>query len=199
MGSLPQLSIFANGMGVVSDTTLNSYLQGCFNFNQLRTFTGLDTMTVSVLGQSVPADGFQGLFYWSSTATGADDNEDTIAPYGAIQGRWLRVPVPGTSVLPGRTPVDDTNYSMEGVDQWISYTALTAERTVTLLTTSTVGAGRIVAVGDESGSCSLAVPVQVITSGADKFNATDSTYLITSPYSYVEFRSNGNGLWIVHQ
>ena len=195
---LPVLATFANGMGVVPDTSLNSYIQGCLNFAQLRTYTGLDTMQVAVLGQAAPGDGYQGNFYWVSTATGADDNQNTIAPYGAVQGRWLRVPAQGLILSTSRTPISDVNYTMASTDQWISYTALTATRTVTLLTTAAVGV-RTISIGDESGNCAVGMPINVVTQSPDKFSASSTSFSITSPYSYVEFRSNGAGLWIVHQ
>jgi hypothetical protein len=97
----PALFVSANGVGVLSDSNLNSLMQTGALAANLRAFTGLQGMTVWLIGISSPSDGGQGMFMYSSAATAADDNENVIAPSGALQGRWLRQSGSGLMVLFG--------------------------------------------------------------------------------------------------
>ena len=85
----PLLTLYSAGQGIVSGDGLNTFIQVASNFSQLRTFTGLDSMAVYVLGASVPKDGGQGLFYYNSTSTATDNNSTVIVPNGNVQGAWL--------------------------------------------------------------------------------------------------------------
>lgn len=88
---VPTLAVQAQGIGVVSDDNLNTYVQGGSVVSDLRAFVGLSNMTVWLVGTDTPSDGGQGMFYWASAATSADDDgATTIAPYGLTTGRWLR-------------------------------------------------------------------------------------------------------------
>lgn len=88
---VPTLSVQANGIGAVADDNLNTYCQTGAVVSDLRAFVGLSRMTVWLVGTDTPSDGGQGMFYWSSTATAADDDGvTTIAPFGLSTGRWLR-------------------------------------------------------------------------------------------------------------
>lgn len=196
---LPVLQSWQNGIGSVGADNFNTFLQACLNFAQLRTFPGLQNMIVYVLGQNAPDDGLQGPFYYNQLATGVDDNTNIIQPFGVTVGRWLRVPTTQQAEFSARTPIVDINYLALTTDEWISYTVLSATRTVTLPLCSAASAGQIIAVGDESGNCSLTTSINVVTQGTDKFNASSSSFSIISPYSYVEFRNNGTNLWIVHE
>ena len=82
------------GVGVVGADQYNTFPQNVVNYDQLRTFTGLDNMTVLALGTTSANDGGQAFFYYNSTSTAADDNATVIAPSGSVQGRWLRLGSP---------------------------------------------------------------------------------------------------------
>lgn len=99
---IPSLAVQPQGQGVVNADNLNTFLQVALNVAQLRTFVGLQNMTVWMLGTTTPNDGGQGPFYWSSAATGADDNgATTIQPNGVTgPGRWLREPLAGGGSIP---------------------------------------------------------------------------------------------------
>jgi hypothetical protein len=104
------------------------------------------------------------------------------------------------SDLPGgpRATIADANFTATASNTWISYTSLTASRTVTLPASSSAGNSQSIFIGDESGNASLSTPIIVVTQGGDTFNGSLTSFQITSPYSYVEFRNNGSGLWVIH-
>jgi hypothetical protein len=90
---LPTVSV--QGTGVVPADLLNTYVQVIQNFAQLRTFTALNDMCVSVLGGASEGDGLQGLFWYSAASTAVDNGSTVIEPTGA-SGAWLLLP-PGSN------------------------------------------------------------------------------------------------------
>jgi len=81
-----------NGVGAVTDANLNTLVQVCNTVATARNFVGQANMEMSLLGYSSPADGGQGIFYWNSTSTAADDGGlSVIRPNGVATGAWLRV------------------------------------------------------------------------------------------------------------
>ena len=76
----PQLTVSSNGIGVVPDALLNTFVIGACTITQLRSFTGIGAMTVIAVGSSTPGDGGGGTYYWSGSATGADNGTTVIAP-----------------------------------------------------------------------------------------------------------------------
>jgi hypothetical protein len=90
--AIPGLAVQVNGVAVISDDNLNTFVQGGCVLANLRNFTGLTSMTVYMIGAITPGDGQQGTFYWNSGSFQADDGGVTcIAPYGVLTGRWLRL------------------------------------------------------------------------------------------------------------
>ena len=87
---IPSNVVSRNGVNVIGDDELNSYVQGCTTAAQLRTFSGLSNMEVLLLGISAVNDGGGGLFYWQNGTGFADDNYDVIVPQGTTSGAWLR-------------------------------------------------------------------------------------------------------------
>jgi hypothetical protein len=88
----PQLTVATQGQGAISADQANTYLQGCTNAALLRTFPGVQGMTVYLQGYASPGDGGQGPFYWNTTSTAPDDGAvTTVAPTGAATGRWIRL------------------------------------------------------------------------------------------------------------
>jgi hypothetical protein len=90
--SNPALTVYTLGGAVVTSDNLNTFGQTCNTFSDLRSFPANQGMQVYTLGGDSLADGKQGNFYWNQTATGADDDLNTITPYGysSVAGRWLR-------------------------------------------------------------------------------------------------------------
>jgi hypothetical protein len=90
--TVPALFVQNNGVGVVTDDNYNTFVEGGALLANLRTFTGLQNMTVVMIGTNTPGDGGQGIFYWNTSSTTSDDSGATcIAPYGVLVGRWLRI------------------------------------------------------------------------------------------------------------
>ncbi len=97
----PQLTVSSNGVGVVPDALLNTFVIGACTITQLRSFTGIGAMTVIAVGSSTPGDGGGGTYYWSGSATGADNGTTVIAPNGVSVGRWLIFAPPYTGPVTG--------------------------------------------------------------------------------------------------
>jgi hypothetical protein len=91
----PLPTVAQQGQGAVSSDQLNTYVQVVQNFAQLRTFTALNDMCVSVLGGASEGDGNQGIFWYDSTSTATDNGSTVIVPTGA-SGAWLLLP-PGSN------------------------------------------------------------------------------------------------------
>lgn len=86
----PQLTDYTQGIGTVSADMLNTFMQTCDNFTQLRAFPGNIGIEVLARGQAYANDGAGGIFYWNSTATGPDDNLNVIVPQSGVAGAWIR-------------------------------------------------------------------------------------------------------------
>jgi hypothetical protein len=90
--SNPALTVYTLGGAAVSADNLNTFEQTCNTFSDLRSFPANQGMVVYTLGGDSIADGKQGSFYWNQSATGTDNDLNTITPYGYtnVAGRWLR-------------------------------------------------------------------------------------------------------------
>lgn len=87
----PQLTAYADGVGQVYASQLNTFLQTCDNLAQLREFTGTIGLQVFVRGYEDVGDGGQGNFYWDPNGVGPDNAETIIVPTGADSGAWVRL------------------------------------------------------------------------------------------------------------
>jgi len=98
----PTLTVYTLGGGAVSADNLNTFGQTCNTFSDLRSFPANQGMQVYALGGDSIADGKQGTFYWNQSATGTDDDLNTLTPYGYtnVAGRWLRSTPYSTSSFP---------------------------------------------------------------------------------------------------
>lgn len=94
--SVPQNRVQPQGLGSVGADDLNSYLQTVANLAGLRAFVPQGPMAIQLQGYSSQADGGQGVFVWSSTATGPDNGVTVIVPTGVTQGAWIRDDPTGT-------------------------------------------------------------------------------------------------------
>lgn len=95
----PALAVYANGVGAVSDANLNSFMQAGAHAADLRNFKGLNRMVVWVIGIVDQSDGGAGAFVFNSQSTAADDDMNVIAPFGSLQGRWIRQSGAGLMLL----------------------------------------------------------------------------------------------------
>lgn len=86
----PAPTVFTQGLAAVTGDNLNTFVQGCVNYAQLRSFIGLSGMQALVQGAVSPGDGGQGIFYWNSSIVTTDNNSTIIVPTGLSQGAWLR-------------------------------------------------------------------------------------------------------------
>jgi hypothetical protein len=93
--SAPQLTAYVNGPIAVSGDQLNTFMQTCDTAAQMRGLIGVGGLSLSARGIASVNDGLGGNFYWNSTSAGPDDNLNTIVPYGAKQGAWVRLSFTG--------------------------------------------------------------------------------------------------------
>lgn len=89
--TVPTNVVSSNGVGVVPDALLNTYVQTAQTAAQLRGFVGISGMAVLLQGIASPGDGLAGAFYWNPGTGYHDDNRDTIVPSAAAAGAWLRL------------------------------------------------------------------------------------------------------------
>jgi hypothetical protein len=91
-GSIPDNVVASNGVGVISDSQANTYVQVGGVVANLRAFgNALTGMSCFLQGYTAAGDGGAGLFYWNPSATADDDGGvTTIQPNGVTVGRWLR-------------------------------------------------------------------------------------------------------------
>ncbi len=87
----PSPQQYVQGQGTVSADNLNTFQQTCTNNAQARDLIGTLGMLIYIEGTVSIADGGQGQFYWNPTSLGPDDNQDTIVPFGAAVGAWVRL------------------------------------------------------------------------------------------------------------
>lgn len=89
--SIPSNTVYANGVGAVTDANFNSIVQNAGLVSNLRNFVGINGMAVQLLGSAAFGDGTNGQFYFDSSSTANDDGQNVIAPNGLLTGRWLRL------------------------------------------------------------------------------------------------------------
>lgn len=91
--TIPANSVTVDGSGSIGGDQLNTFQQVCTTVAVLRDFVGLDNMQVYLGGYTSYGDGGQGVFYYDTSATAADDGGvTTVKPSGAgTTGRWIRV------------------------------------------------------------------------------------------------------------
>ena len=88
--AVPSNSVSRQGISVLSDDQINTLVQGCTTAAQLRTFSGLSNMAVTLLGIGSVNDGGGGVFYWANGSGFVDDDYNVIVPQGTTTGAWLR-------------------------------------------------------------------------------------------------------------
>lgn len=118
----------------VNQDMLNTFVQAAQSFAQLRNFSGLNDMTVYVLGGAFENDGLQGMFWWNGNlANPIDNNATVIVPNGTIQGAWVRSAVSLPSNSPVRTIATGTSDTLLASDNTVAwYSTTAAPKTETL-------------------------------------------------------------------
>jgi hypothetical protein len=97
-----------------------------------------------------------------------------------------------------RTPVNDQNYVAKLSDRVISYTAITAPRTVTLPPAAGFPGGFILRLVDESGSASSTNTISFARTGSDTIdNGSGNVTAINLAYGMGEAETNGTSDWTV--
>jgi hypothetical protein len=120
---IPALMTYVQGQAVTSADNLNSLVQQCNTFADLRSFTGFTNMVVFCKGGNAINDGLGGSFYWNSTAVGTDNNSTFIVPTGSVAGAWILVPV-GAMTLAG---LNDVSISSPATGQVLTYNFATGK------------------------------------------------------------------------
>ena len=88
----PSLNVYVNGQGQVSADNFNTFMQTCNIASDLRAFAGTLGVEVYMRGFSAIGDGGQGIFYWNTGSTAADDGGvTTIVPSSSTAGAWTRL------------------------------------------------------------------------------------------------------------
>ena len=170
MSDIPTNSVASNGVGVVSDEQLNSYLQVGGVVADLRAFgNALTGMSCFLQGYTTVGDGGAGLFVWDPSAIATDDNGvTTIQPYGVVTGRWLRDDPLGTSAQEWNAGTVD----VLGANLVIT----TNDGTATLSATGTIGVGTVVAgTGLSGGGSATSVTINLGTIGAGEISGNPQT------------------------
>lgn len=88
--TIPTLTSFVPGQGVISAAWCNTAVQGGCYLANLRAFTGLPNQTVVMIGYTAQNDGGEGIFVWSSSPGTDDGGITTIVPNGVTTGCWVR-------------------------------------------------------------------------------------------------------------
>jgi hypothetical protein len=96
-----------------------------------------------------------------------------------------------------RTAFSNTNVVLSSTDKYAAQTGtMTASRTVTLPLASSVNAGYILYIGDESGTLSFTNSLVVTRSGSDLINGANTLTLVT-PNAIANFVSDGSSKWTI--
>ena len=95
--SVPSNAVSNNGIGVVGDALLNTFIQTDQTATQLRAFVGRSGMAVVLQGITAPGDGGGGVFYWNAGSYTDNNSTVIVPPAAAGQGAWLLVTIAGPS------------------------------------------------------------------------------------------------------
>lgn len=105
--TVPEFTVFPQGLGVVNADNLNSFVSNIDTVAALQVSgAALNGMVVVLQGFTSPGDGGGGLFWYNVTSTAPDDGGVTvIQPTGVTTGRWLRLPASSVSNPPITGPL----------------------------------------------------------------------------------------------
>jgi hypothetical protein len=96
-----------------------------------------------------------------------------------------------------RVTVANAAYTVLTTDTYVAYTSIAAARTVTLPAASTVPAGRVLTIADESGSASTTNTISLAPNGTDTIDGSNTTQVvINQARGSAVFVCDGNSKWI---
>lgn len=111
----------------------------------------------------------------------------------------LSTPQPVNSIA--STVFSNADYTIPASIQYVGQTGtLSARRTVTLPTASSIGAGKTLTITDESRTCSYLFKISIIPAGSDTldgFGSANPSLYLDLPGQSVELISNGSNSWRV--
>jgi hypothetical protein len=97
-----------------------------------------------------------------------------------------------------RTSVNNTNYTVLSTDRYVAQVGtMSAPRTFTLPAASSVNAGQLLVIGDESGTVSFTNNLTVTASGGDLINGAASK-VISTPFAEIRLMSDGASKWTLN-
>ena len=95
-----------------------------------------------------------------------------------------------------RTSVNNTNYTILSTDRYIGQIGtLTAPITITLPAASSVNAGQILVIQDESGSLTTTNYINIAPAGTDKLNGINASKSFRTAYAKIILHSDGVSSW----
>ena len=95
-----------------------------------------------------------------------------------------------------RTTAADTSPTIAASATYVAYTSITAARTVTLPAASTVNAGSILTIADESGSASSTNTISLAPNGTDTIDGSNTTQVVINiPRGSAVFVCDGSSKW----
>lgn len=122
-------------------------------------------------------------------------NNRAVVNDGLTPGGWPAAKL-AEVVTNARTAVSDAAYAALTTDRLIAYTALTAQRAVTLPAAASYPTGTRLMIVDESGACSSSDTITVARVGADTIDGATS-FVIDAAYGGLEIESNGSNAWTI--
>ena len=153
--SVPSLVAYLQGQGAAGADDLNTLVRGGALVSDLQSFSGLQNMTVYLIGGASPGDGLQGTFYWNASWTGTPDNINSVQPYAALLGAWVRLPlvVSGGVARYANTGGADAMLATDSLIVW-NY-AFSGTKTESILSASSVANNYRVTVKDGYGDSAV--------------------------------------------
>jgi hypothetical protein len=189
--SVPAPFVAVAGSGVVTADNLNTSVQVCQNFAQMRTFAALTDMAVFCLGGTSEGDGNQGWFWYNASSTATDNGSTVIVPNGNIQGAWLRLAVTIASITSVRYVTTGTTDTAQNTDSLIAWNLSTPAAATESLPAPTTQ-GQTFTIKDAAGN-SATYPITVLTASGAIIGAN----VINVAYNSLTFVADGVSKWLV--
>jgi len=134
----------------------------------------------------------------SNIQTQLNAKEPTITVLPIAKGGTNAITAPAARVslnIDQRSTISNANYTILSTDRYVAQTGtMTAPRTFTLPAASSVNAGQLLIIIDESGTVSTTNTITVTRAGADLINGS-TTAIIRTAYGQSRLYSNGTNAW----
>ncbi len=171
---------FKDGASTIGTVTITS---GVANTSTSSLATGVHTLTAEFVSSNTGAytNSTSSSLTYTITSSGGGSTSTNVSavPYLALTS--------GQANTSARTTVANANYTLTANDSLIAYTSLSAARTVTLPSASSVTPGKQFIIKDESGNCSSGntITISGTIDGA-------SNYVLNAAYARTIIYSNGS-------